>query len=81
MVNSLILAASTVATEEHHERVLYGLPTFWYGIIFAIAFLLMFVFTVSFSGRGIVRSHSDADQLDADERAALQAYNGKHTRH
>lgn len=78
MVNSLILAASAVAAEEHHERVLFGMPTYWFGIIFGVAFLLMFFVTISFAGRGIVRSYTATDHLDADERAALNAYDGKH---
>lgn len=79
MVNSLILAAGAVAAEEHHERILFGVPTFWFGIIFGIVFLLMFLVTISFSGRGIVRSHTAHDHLDADERQALKAYQGKHS--
>ncbi|MBM7050437.1 MULTISPECIES: hypothetical protein [unclassified Rothia (in: high G+C Gram-positive bacteria)] len=82
MVNTLILAAGEAATEGHHERVLYGVPTYWFGIAFGIAFLAMFLITISFSGRGVVRSHHAQNHLDADERHALNEYKGKysHTR-
>ncbi|MDT0188897.1 hypothetical protein [Rothia terrae] len=79
MINSLILAAGTVAAEEGaHERMLFGIPTFWFGILFAVGFLAMLLVTISFSGRGIVRSHTATDRLDRDEQVAIRSYQDKH---
>ncbi|GGH58093.1 hypothetical protein [Rothia aerolata] len=78
MDHSLILAAAEGA--EHTERVLLGLPTYWFGIIFGIIFLLMFLITLSFSGRGIIRASHGADRLDSDEQQAIKEYNSRHGR-
>ncbi|MDO4253395.1 MAG: hypothetical protein Q4C74_09190 [Rothia sp. (in: high G+C Gram-positive bacteria)] len=64
--------------EEHAERVLLGMPTYWFAIIAGIIFMLGFIITVSFSGRGVVRPDRAVDQLDAQEQQAIKDYRSKH---
>ncbi|WP_346845665.1 hypothetical protein [uncultured Rothia sp.] len=75
-MNKILLAS---AEAEHTEQLmLLGIPTFWFGIIAAILFLLLFTITISFSGRGIVRLDHAGDQMGHDESQAIADYQAKH---
>lgn len=81
-MNQLLLAAATVlsAADEHgeHHGTVWGFHPVVFGIITAIIFALMFIITISFSGRGIVREEHSANHLSTEEAQALADYKSKH---
>lgn len=66
--------------ESSHQLELLGMPTYWFAIIGFIFFGLLFMITISFSGRGIVRPDHAADHLSHEETEALRNYQSKHKR-
>lgn len=82
-MNQVLLAAATVlsAAEEHggeHHGTVWGMEPIVFGIIAAILFAAMFLVTISFSGRGIIRAEHATNHLGADEAQALADYKAKH---
>lgn len=56
------------------------MPTYWFAIIGFIVFGILFLITISFSGRGVVRPDHAADHLSHEETEALRDYQSKHKR-
>lgn len=78
MLNTVILASSTVAEEA--EGYDLGIPHWLVAVIFFCAFVLMAVVTMSFSGRGIPRDSVSPSSLSPEEVDAMTEYEQKHRR-
>lgn len=78
---SSFLVADTLALaseEGSHQVELLGMPTYMFALFGFVFFGLLFLITISYSGRGIVRPDHAADHLLADEAEALRDYANKH---
>lgn len=75
-MNFAVLAAHGA---EHTEGMLNGVPTYVYGIVAAVVFIVLLLVTLSYSGRGIVRPDHKPDLMESDESQALRNYSEKHS--
>lgn len=82
MFSSVLASGATVLASEEgsHQLELLGMPTYWFAIIGFIVFGILFLITISFSGRGVVRPDHAADHLSHEETDALRDYQSKHKR-
>lgn len=80
-MHQVMLAAASVlsAAEEHgeHHGTVWGFEPYVFGIAFGVLFFIMFLVTISFSGRGIIRAEHSTDHLGADEAQAIAEYKAK----
>ncbi|MDN5604482.1 MAG: hypothetical protein L0G59_03550 [Kocuria sp.] len=79
MLSSAILAAAPVAEESAGYDL--GIPHWRVAVIFFVAFLLLMIVVVSFSGRGIRRDGlTNPSELSPEEQDAMTQYTEKHHR-
>lgn len=82
MFDTLLTAGTAVlASEEHGQLELLGMPTYWFAIIGFLFFGALFFITISFSGRGVTRPDHAADHISAEEEAVMNDYKKKHSQH
>lgn len=77
-MNEIFLAAAETEAEHGEQLMLLGLPTYWFGIIAAIIFIALFLVTISFSGRSIIRPDHAGNIIGHDEEQAMADYKAKH---
>lgn len=80
-MHEVLLATASVlsAAEESgaHEGTVWGIEPGYFGLAAGVLFLIMFLVTISFSGRGIIRAEHSTNHLGDDEAQAIADYKAK----